>query len=100
MAAERITITPSELRSSAANFTNKAEEIEGIWTYLQTEVNNLESTWDGAAQDRFFLMYNELQPSLKQISEQVLPGIASALEAVAQTLEDTDAALATQLGSS
>ena len=49
--ADRITITPQELRTSANNFRTKSEEIVEILKYLMTEVNNLESTWDGAAQD-------------------------------------------------
>ena len=97
--ADRITITPQELRSTASNFRGKSDEIEGILQYLLTEVNNLESTWDGAAQDQFFAQYNELQPSLKQFPE-ILQGISSQLDAVAQTLEETDSALASQLGGS
>lgn len=95
--AERITITPQELRTSATNFKAKADEIVDILKYLMNEVNNLESTWDGAAQDQFFAQYNELQTPLNQFPE-ILQGIASQLEAVAQTLEETDNALASQLG--
>ena len=95
--AERITITPAELRTSANNFRAKSDEITDILKYLLTEVNNLESTWDGAAQDTFFAQYNELQTPLNQFPE-ILNGIASQLDAVAQTREETDNALASQLG--
>lgn len=94
--ADRITITPQELRTAAANFKAKADEVVDILKYLMNEVTNLESTWDGAAQDEFFAQYNELQTPLNQFPE-VLNGIASQLEAVAQTLEETDNALASQL---
>ena len=94
--ADRITITPQELITSAGNFNAKADEIRDILQYLQTEVNNLESTWDGAAQDQFFAQYSEMQTTLNQFPE-VLDGIASQLTAVAQTIEETDAALASQL---
>jgi len=94
--ADRITITPQELRTAATKFNAKAEEVVGILKDLMTEVTNLESTWDGAAQDEFFAQYRELQTPLNQFPE-VLNGIASQLEAVAQTLEETDNALASQL---
>ena len=94
--ADRITITPQELRTAATNFRVKADEIVDILKYLMNEVTNLESTWDGAAQDQFFAQYNELQTPLNQFPE-VLNGIASQLDAVAQTLEETDNALASQL---
>lgn len=94
--AERITITPQELETSATNFNTKADEIRDILQFLQTEVNNLESTWDGAAQDQFFASYSEMQTTLNQFPE-VLDGIAAQLNAVAQTLRETDEALASQL---
>mgnify|MGYP001462470004 CR=1 FL=1 len=94
--AERITITPQELRTAAGNFRLKADEIVSILKDLLTEVNNLESTWDGAAQDQFFAQYHELQTPLNQFPE-TLQGIADQLEAVADTLEETDNALAAQI---
>lgn len=95
--ADRITITPQELRTSATTFRAKSDEIVSILKELMTEVNNLESTWDGAAQDTFFQQYNDLQTPLNQFPE-ILEGIAGQLDAVAQTLEETDSALASQLG--
>lgn len=94
--AGRITITPQELETSATNFNTKADEIRDILQFLQTEVNNLESTWDGAAQDQFFASFSEMQTTLNQFPE-VLDGIAAQLNAVAQTLTETDEALASQL---
>lgn len=96
--AGRIMITPDELRTSSANFKTKAEEISSIISYLNNEVANLENTWDGAAQDQFFVAYDNSQQTLNQFPE-ILNGIAMQLDAVAQTLEDTDSALASQLGS-
>ena len=73
--AARITITPEELRTASTNFANKAGEVREILEYLRSEVNRLESTWDGAAQDQFFMTYEEM----------------------AKTLEETDQALADSL---
>lgn len=94
--AARITITPEELRTASTNFANKAGEIREILQYLRNEVNNLESTWDGAAQDQFFATYEEMATTLDQFPE-VVDGISQQLSAVAQTLEETDQALADSL---
>jgi WXG100 family type VII secretion target len=94
--ANRISITPEELRTAAGNFTTKAGEVTDIITFLQGEVSRLESTWDGAAQDQFFLAFTDMTKVLQQFPE-VCNGITGQLNAVAQTIEDTDAALASQL---
>ena len=94
--AARITITPEELRTSSTNFANKAGEIREILEYLRAEVNRLESTWDGAAQDQFFMTYEEMAKTLDQFPE-VVDGISQQLSAIAQTLEETDQALADSL---
>lgn len=94
--AARITITPEELRTASTNFANKASEIREILEYLRAEVNRLESTWDGAAQDQFFMTYEEMAKTMAQFPE-VVDGISQQLSAVAQTLEETDQALADSL---
>ena len=94
--AARITITPEDLRTASTNFANKAGEVREILEYLRSEVNRLESTWDGAAQDQFFMTYEEMAKTLDQFPE-VVDGISQQLSAVAQTLEETDQALADSL---
>ena len=94
--AARITITPEELRTASTNFANKAGEIREILEYLRGEVNRLEGTWDGAAQDQFFMTYEVMAKTLDQFPE-VVDGISQQLSAVAQTLEETDQALADSL---
>lgn len=92
----RITITSEELRTASTNFANKAGEIRKILEYLRSEVNRLESTWDGAAQDQFFMTYEEMAKTMAQFPE-VVDGISQRLSAVAQTLEETDQALTDSL---
>lgn len=94
--AVRITITPEELRTASTNFANKAGEIREILEYLRSEVNRLESTWDGAAQDQFFMTYEEMAKTMVQFPE-VVDGISHQLSNIAQTLEETDQALADSL---
>lgn len=96
--ADRITITPEELRTASGNFSTKASEIVEILSYLRTEVDNLQSTWDGAAQDQFFVSYEEMAKTMDQFPE-ILEGISTQLTSVADTLETTDAELASALKS-
>lgn len=92
----RITITPEELRTSSTNFANKAGEIREILEFLRNEVNRLESTWDGAAQNQFFITYEEMAKTMAQFPE-VVDGISQQLTSIAQTLEETDQQLAQSL---
>ena len=94
--AERITITPEELRDSASKFTTKSGEIREILSFLRSEVDSLEATWEGAAQSQFFASYSEMEQTLNQFPE-VLDGIRQQLTTVAQTLEDTDEQLGASL---
>lgn len=94
--ASRITITPEELRTASTNFATKAGEVRELLQYLRSEVNRLESTWEGAAQDQFFVTYEEMAKTLEQFPD-VVDGISQQLSNVAQTLEETDQALADSL---
>lgn len=90
--ADRITITPEELRSSSSTFASKAEEVKTILDTLSTEVDNLSESWAGAAQSQFFEAYEEMKETLNQFPN-VLEGISKQLKVVADTLEETDASL-------
>lgn len=94
--ADRITVTPSELRTASTNFNTKAGEIREVLTYLRNEVNRLESTWDGAAQDQFFMSYEDMSKTLAQFPD-VVEGISKQLTSVAETLESTDSQIANSL---
>lgn len=97
--AERITITPEELRSSANVFSTKSGEIAETLTLLRQEVDNLEATWDGAAQDQFFISYSEMETTLNEFPT-ILEGISTQLTTVADTLEQTDEDLRSALSNS
>lgn len=94
--AERILITPAELRTASTNFANKANEIREILTYLRGEVSRLEDSWDGAAQDQFFATYEEMAKTLDQFPE-VIDGMGQQLNAVADTLSQVDDEMAASL---
>ena len=65
-------------------------------SFLRNEVDSLEATWEGAAQNQFFISYAEMEQTLNQFPE-VLDGISQQLTTVAQTLEDTDEQLGASL---
>ncbi|WP_298838352.1 WXG100 family type VII secretion target [Clostridium sp.] len=92
----RIMITPEELRASASKFTQKAGEVTDIITTLRGEVNRLESSWEGAAQSSFLQAFLDMSKVLEQFPK-VCSDVTGQLNGVAQTIEETDASLASQL---
>jgi len=90
---ERIKITPEELRNMAGDFRTNSDHIIDMLQTIYTNVNNLESVWDGAGQNEFLYQFHELQDPLGRFP-QALTGIATTLDNVAQTFEDADRLLA------
>lgn len=96
MAGDRIMASPAELREASANFASKAEDIREILDYLRNEVSQLEMTWDGLAQDQFFVTYEDMAGKMDQFPV-VVDGISETLSKIAETLEDVDAQLASAI---
>ena len=65
--ADRILYSIPEMKQAGANFHAKAEEINDILNYLNSEIENLESVFDGAAQDSLFAKYQELAGQEKNV---------------------------------
>ena len=65
--ADRILYSIPEMKQAGANFHAKAEEINDILNYLNSEIENLESVFDGAAQDSLFAKYQELAKQEKNV---------------------------------
>ena len=92
----RIALTTEELRGASTNFSTKAGELRELLNYLRQQVNSLESTWDGAAQNQFFVTFDEIAKNMDQIPE-AIENIGNQLSAVATTMENTDNELANAL---
>lgn len=92
----RIALTTEELRSASTNFSTKAGELRELLNYLRQQVNSLESTWEGAAQNQFFVTFDEIAKNMDQIPE-AIENIGNQLSAVATTMENTDNELANAL---
>lgn len=94
--ATRITMTPEELRTAAQFLDTTREEIAEKISAVESKVNELLETWDGAAQDAFFDSFsNNMLPILKNDFPSVLEGISQQLVAAADTIEQVDEEVAT-----
>lgn len=88
-----IKLTPDELRQSATKYSTGAERVNEVLTSLTNEQAVISENWDGNAFDSFEQQFNELSPKIRQFAE-LLEEINAQLVNVANTLEDTDNALA------
>ncbi|NLP13963.1 MAG: WXG100 family type VII secretion target [Clostridium sp.] len=85
-----IKITPEELRDAAASIKTKAGEIEQNINEVNEKVQFVVDNWEGAARDSFFEAFESLKGDLLTQLDEILEGIASQLEAAANTIEQAD----------
>lgn len=93
----QIKLTPEELRQSATKYTQGSQSIDDVLNTLTNEQNIIADNWDGQAFDRFEQQFNELKPKIQEFS-QLLDDINQQLVSVADTLEQTDQDIASQIG--
>jgi early secretory antigenic target protein ESAT-6 len=93
--AERLTVTSSELRSTASDMRAGASTIAGELQRLMGRVRTLTSSWTGTAASAFDGYYEQFNTSWSQC-EQALNGIADLLNASAGSYDDTEAGVAGQ----
>ena len=92
----RIALTPEELRGVATTFSTKAGELREIFNYMKQQVNNLDGTFEGQAKEAFFASYEQIATNLDQIPD-VVEGLGTQINAVAETFENADNELANSL---
>ena len=95
--AARITMTPEELRDAATFLDKTKDDIIDKIKDVQSEVNDLTDTWEGAAQSAFFASFEELLPTLQNDFPSVLEGIAEQLRSAADAVEQVDEEVASAL---
>jgi WXG100 family type VII secretion target len=96
--AGRIRITPDELRRINSRLSAYSNDIGAVARRVNNDLDNLVSSWDGAARETFLSTYNgEYRELLTTQIPDLLVGLGQQLAAVADTLEQTDADLASQL---
>lgn len=93
----QIKLTPEELRQSATKYTEGSQTIDDVLNTLTHEQDNIASNWDGQAFDKFEQQFDELKPKIQEFS-QLLDDINQQLVSVADTLEQTDQDIASQIG--
>ncbi|WP_026909343.1 WXG100 family type VII secretion target [Paucisalibacillus globulus] len=91
-----IRLNPDELEGYAANYSRKAEDINGTIVELTQLTTNLGDLWEGEAFQAFFDQFEELKPSFLSMVE-LLQKIDQQLVSTAGALRDADTNVAGQI---
>ncbi len=92
-----INVELDDLRDQADEFMTQSEEQQGIIDECDGFVDALDDMWEGSAKDSFVSQWAELKPSLEAAVE-LLENVSQQLDGVADTMEETDEALASSMG--
>lgn len=95
--AERILITPEELREAADFLVAAKEEIVAKVNEVSNKIDEIAANWEGAAQSTFVDNYGEIKPTLDTDFPDIIQGLSEQLKTTADTLEETDEALASSM---
>jgi WXG100 family type VII secretion target len=91
----RIMMTPQELNDGAVYLRQRMDAINQEVASLYSKVNDINSRWEGAAQQSFFNQFEaDLYPILRDTVPQVIEGMSAQLDAAANAIRETDASLA------
>ena len=94
--AGRITITPEELTTLGGEFQNSASQIGEILVKLESQLNALESSWEGAVKLSFFDEFQQRKPGMQEFQNMVNV-FGDQLKTIAQELQNTDETLANSI---
>lgn len=93
-----IRIDPEVMRTRAGQFRSEAERIQEVISNMDNLLSNLQSEWEGNASQSYAQRYtSEFKPNLQNTQEMVVE-IASALDKIAQNMQEQDQALAQAMG--
>lgn len=95
--AERILVTPEELREAAEFLMSAKEEIYDKVNDVTKKINEIAANWEGAAQSTFVDNYESIRPTLDTEFPTIIEGLSQQLESVANSIEETDDALASSM---
>ena len=85
----QIVVSPERLEAVASTFDTQKTETETIISALIGQMSDLEAEWEGVAQSRFYVQWNETVPQARQFSH-LLGEIAAELRRIAQVFRETD----------
>lgn len=93
----RILVNQNELRSSSQKFKQVANEIDQLMRKLDSELNKLNASWDGAAQDKFYQNWNSKGKKDFNLMKQQCEQFSQNIQQVATKMEELDRQLASQM---
>ncbi|BDR52710.1 protein YukE [Bombiscardovia nodaiensis] len=91
--AGQIRITPETMRIRAGKYREESGNVQGVIRDMDGLLSQLQTEWEGASSQSYAQRYQELRPGFVK-AQDLITEIAKALDTTAQTLEDTDAAIA------
>ncbi len=91
----QIRISPDQMRERAIQYRSEADAMSGIITRMDSLLAQLQSEWEGLASASYAESYQSLKPGFLK-AEELIREIASALDATAKGIEDTDSSIANQ----
>lgn len=89
----RIKISPEQVRGVAGQFRSKSQESATMAQQLGSAVDGMQSEWEGMAAQRFYGDFTQWKQQMQKYVE-LLNGIATELDRIANTIEQTDQQLA------
>ena len=87
-----IKVTPETLSSQGADLNGYAEDLTGILNNIDAKIQEIDGEWDGAAQEGYIAMYEELKVSLNQFPELVAT-LGNATISAAEAFDELDTQL-------
>ena len=93
--ANQIRITPDQMRERANQYRTEADTVNGVINKMDSLLGQLQTEWEGAASESYAARYQELKPGFMK-AEELIREIASALDATARIVEETDTDIANQ----
>ena len=93
--ASQIRITPDQMRERANQYRGEADTVNGVINKMDSLLGQLQAEWEGAASESYAARYQELKPGFMK-AEELIREIATALDATARIVEETDTNIANQ----
>lgn len=91
----QIRISPDQMRGRAREYNSQADKVDDVIRQMDRLLRALQGEWEGDASKAYEEKFEQLRPGFVA-AEDLIREIADSLEATAQSLEDTDAAIAGQ----
>lgn len=93
--SDQIRMTPDMMRSRASEYATQSEMVGEVISRMDSLLSQLQSEWEGAASRSYAEKYEELKQGFVKAQELIME-ISEALNKTAQTVEETDQAIAAQ----